>query len=503
VFLDSWGPPHRVDAEGRFEIAGFAPGDTRFTVSADGYAVWLGEGFGVAGGVLELGVIPLARTQPLTLQLVSEQTVDYSQYEGRATGNQYYPIQRFDPTGRIVYPEAGPGHYFIQVTGPDRLEKSLETFLYSGDDWNVQVPVGPGRELLVSISDPSGRPLFERGKLGVRTLKVTSRSPQGIGMGEYGDPDASGRVLFTEIQSNVVSVEALGEGGKRLAFAAFELEGQRTEVDLVVGGPDLWIRVVDPTGFPLGGTTVRLMAPQLETGWIRQVTTDSKGEYRFESLGIEAALVNLSHPTHGFKAGIPVDFEALGAGAPIELELNASTCVRARIMDRQEPLPGVLARIYAAECAFQLGNFASDAQGRLASSAVAEGQYRLIVRQPELWPVDTFVEATEAGLEPVVQVRRLGKLEIHARDNFGTPVKHLPVEIWSEEFGINAAAWIEAGLVDASSSQRLTDSNGRLAVNGLPNGDYRLTLAAPGFAPATVKTHLPPRRTALVPITLR
>jgi hypothetical protein len=114
----------------------------------------------------------------------------------------------------------------------------------------------------------------------------------------------------------------------------------------------------------------------------------------------------------------------------------------------------------------------------------------------------SVVAAASWGVATPVLVRRLGGLEIAVRGSMGRAVNDLEVSVLSLEFGSHAADWLARKLIESSTSNGRTDSNGRLALTGLPNGDYEWSLVAGGEQVGGI-VNVPATEVAVVPVQLR
>lgn len=71
-----------------------------------------------------------------------------------------------------------------------------------------------------------------------------------------------------------------------------------------------------------------------------------------------------------------------------------------------------------------------------------------------------------------MQVRALGDLTVDIVRLAGAPASGVQVDLISLETGIRTSQWMAEGQIDASSSELLTDAEGRLELRGLPHGLY-------------------------------
>jgi hypothetical protein len=499
-YFSAWGPAHSVEPDGRFEAVGFAPGDTRFVVRADGYAQWLGQGIGAPGKVLDLGVIPLAKTQPLTLILTSRDPLDFSEYKVRARGNQWYPLVSFSAGGRVVYEDAGPGFTHVAIYCPDGSAKQFETDLYPGEDWTYAIPVGSGCALRARIIGADGRSLQE---LGVDQVYVTSRPESGLSVRSIQVmPDEGNTVEFTGLFAGEAIIEVGTQAEKRLAMTRVLLSEPETQIDVVVGGPGLSLRVVDGTGVPLPGVWIRLFAADSDVDPLVSAITDARGEFHFQSLALAAVRVNLNHPDIGARTAIEIDLEALDEGEVVMLELDPKSKLLARLVDGTEPLPGIHVFLYDRTGTFHIGTYASDNDGRIVTGSLEADSYLTLIRQPGVWNTQGLVKATAPGSETEIQVRQLGGLALSIVTPKGKPVAGVAVSLRSEEFEADVGDWIEQGLLPVPPRGLASDAEGGLRLDGLPRGTYAYRIDGLPGSQASGTLTVPPRAIANAEIVL-
>ena len=438
-YHSAWGALHSVDNDGTFEIVGFSPGDSRYVIKAPGYSIFLGQAEGVPGEVLDVGVIGLARNQPLDIVLRSESEVDYSKFEVHTIGNKYYPVGRFSNEGICRYEDAGPGGYFVTLRGPGGFEKTIQTYLYSGQPWVIEFPLGASRSLELDVveADGSRKPL--------QWLRTTCTTEQGLPVNSWHDLGQDARVTINEIVGDEIALQVYDEQGALVGMDLVDLQQAQGSHTMVIENRGFLLEVVDSTRVPIPGVTVRLLAPHIGVGWELQVVTGQDGRYLFPSLGLDRVLVNLKHPTHGFRSDVEVDLTRVSADSPFIVELDSPARLRVQLVDGTTPIAGVPVRVYAAQCEFEFGNFFSDEQGLVESGELAEGVYRAIVVNPGLWSVEKPIEATLDNTYVPIQVRRVGDLAFEATMPDGDPASGVSIDVVSKEFGTSVASWISAG----------------------------------------------------------
>jgi hypothetical protein len=180
------------------------------------------------------------------------------------------------------------------------------------------------------------------------------------------------------------------------------------------------------------------------------------------------------------KADVKVDAGALAPDDVVEVVLDASSALRARILDGSEPLAGIGIHLYNRTGAFLLGYFASDDSGRVESGPLAGGEYLAVIRQPGVWGCERVL--TAGSDEHVIQIPRLGDLRVRVETAFGAPAAGIEIGLWSEQFERDVSDWVRDGLVPEPPGGLRTDSLGEVTVAGLPHGAYRCTAMPNGSA---------------------
>jgi hypothetical protein len=208
----------------------------------------------------------------------------------------------------------------------------------------------------------------------------------------------------------------------------------------------------------------------------------------------------VTHSTGGHRFDIPIELR--NPEEIVEIELDAKHEVLVQLMDRSSPQQGLRCRLYDHAGVNAVPGVTSDEDGLARWDGFAAGRYRIRVYHQDYWPAEAVVDAPSSGVATPVQVRRLGGLEIAVRDSMGRAVNDLEVSVLSLEFGSHAADWLARKLIESSTSNGRTDSNGRLALTGLPNGDYEWSLVAGGEQVGGI-VNVPATEVAVVPVQLR
>lgn len=73
-----------------------------------------------------------------------------------------------------------------------------------------------------------------------------------------------------------------------------------------------------------------------------------------------------------------------------------------------------------------------------------------------------------------VELRRFARIHVDLRDVLGAPLKQLEFTLFDLESGEPVRDWIERGDVAMSAGSLITDDQGRLRIDGIPEGRYRI-----------------------------
>lgn len=467
LMLLPWGPRHSTDVDGRFEIRGFAPGETCCKVGAPGYS----EGFGLATGEIgrgaEIGEIVLTRQQTLTVRLVGTDGVDPSRFYGFSQGTITLPRRNFDAQGLARWDDVDCGEVMLQLTDDVQYVDALVR-LAAGSSWDFEVPVGGPGSLLVEVerADNSEQVAWY--------ARATPALPgfQRVVMDRI--PDASGRVEFRGLPKGPVMLELLASGTSRCVAMERVIIGAEDQIVRVrLDAKKLHVRVVDRGGLPVVGAEVMLLERPSRGGWSSRETTDANGWTRWSSLSLDRVDVHLYHASIGSRADLSV---ALDRDVnEVEFVLEADARVRVRAMDGAQMLSGVPVEIGDSSGVYDYGVFAGDGNGISESRAVHEGRYLVRVRTPSIWPFEGHFSAREDEGYDVLQLRRRGGLELVVFDANGARVANAVVLLASNELGSSVAHWLASGLCTASSSSLSTNDQGVLVIDGIPRGDYTWT----------------------------
>jgi hypothetical protein len=114
--LSTWGQEQQVDAEGRFNFAGFVPGQNAARILADGYAEREARAFSL-GDRVDFGRIALERPRALSIRLEANAPFDFTRVSARGAEDTPLPKREFDASGFVRFENAEPGLRFVELEG--------------------------------------------------------------------------------------------------------------------------------------------------------------------------------------------------------------------------------------------------------------------------------------------------------------------------------------------------------------------------------------------------
>lgn len=482
--LTRMGPPFPVDPSGRFEISRLPLGDSILTVTAPGYANCVLHGLGKPGATVDFGTISLARTQNLEVRLVgAPEGTDFSSCRAHLlNGPDMHPVVPFDANGVAVVSGVSPTEWSLSVTGPDDELHHLQLLLRAGEPWVVQVPIGGSRTLHVSIQDPPAD--LEEGDL---VARVDSKLSSGTVDMCYRNLDREGRATFTHLAATPVGVTIESPEQGEIGYAAADLREGDQEVRVAVG-ERVTIRLRTADGIPLAKAIVRAYAVSLP-GWDGYFVTREDGSCLVPILPVDDPLFYVFHESVGWSTNPDVR-RPPGEPDVIEVVIDPRAKLEIHLLDGNEPLTGVLMHCTAQHGEIVMAAFSTDERGIGSKSPVDEGKYRVKIHAPGLWPTERVVEATEKEGPAEVQVRRLGAFEWRVLSSEGLPVTGVRLSATSKEFGEVVGDWISDG---RASGQLTTDAQGRIHLQGVPNGAYDWEIANDVEVLAAGTSQVPPQ----------
>jgi protocatechuate 3,4-dioxygenase beta subunit len=477
VGIDAEGAENETttDAEGRYELAGLAPGAWAVTAShpdwseatagvelkdAPGIAdIRLGKG-GSIGGTVLAGGRPVASAQ---VMLSAAGDSGFRPGGGMMGGGEQTALS--DDAGRFRFERLNPGRYTLGATLREQTSAPVETVVTADDAREVQLTIAEGAVVHGAVT---GLPEPQ--------LAGVSVSAQGQDYWANTRTGAKGAFELTGLPEGLVTLRA---------SAGDFLSSSRTAsatVTIAPGQAEASAEIVFEQGFRVDGRVTRGGKPVgqawvgafPESGNLRGANgrTDDTGSFVLEGLDEGRYDINAStqdgapiRRTVDVSGDMTVDLEAPVArlgGTVVEAESG-------------RPLGDVQARIEDEGGGMRFANVVTtDSSGRFAFEGLDPKSYRVSFQKPA-YQVETreIVAAEESDVR--IELRRGEGIALEARDGiFATPLRGLFVRALD---GSGHAAF--AGSV-------ALDSDGRGEVPSLEPGVYELRAESSGYAPVSL-----------------
>ncbi len=460
-----------VDPEGRFELEALAPGDNRFVVEADGYARYLGIAFGRPPHLIDVGRIPLHRHQPLTVVLVAEDPFDPAIYTATIVGTAHEGPLRFTPSRTAIFESCSPGWTRIQVEGPNGWERRQTVELLPGRDWIVEIPISQGGQLEVIVEAVSALELPEGLWATVFPPRSRAASFPCLEALTHCRIGADGRAVFQGIPVGPVAVHVWDEQGTTAATAVGRQETDDSTIVVALQERSHSFLVLDTEGNPIAEADVHLAPIDGSVCWNDFAQTDTQGLATIYGLPFDRFLAGARHPDHGMLFGEVID---LGRDAsPTILRLDADAAIHAILREGSNPSSGIGVTLMGSMGAYIIGHLASDPEGHLDWPDLSSGTYDLRVSHPGFWPRTVSVSTAKPSEPVIVQIYRMGDLELNLKSSKGVPIEGQSIELRHVELAQSPLDWSALGLQNPPISALTSDSQGRVRIEDIPLGIYR------------------------------
>ncbi|HVS17455.1 MAG TPA: carboxypeptidase-like regulatory domain-containing protein, partial [Planctomycetota bacterium] len=461
--------PVVVDAQGRFELDGLAPGDNRLVVEAPGYSRYLGVAFGSADRVADVGSISMQRTRALELALLSQGPLDFGSFTATLKGTRYHDPTTFSVDGVARFNDVSPGIVTWEIHGPSGFFRREIHMLQPDVEWVFEVDVDVGPVLEIQVVSPG------RGEV-PRDIEMTvfGSAPRGLnvpGMEAIArvTADEEGLAIVRGLQPGPVAIEAFSPDGTEGAAASGILEEYGSRIEVVWSMQPHTFRVVDASGQGVSEADVFLFTSEGGSTWNAMNATDISGEVTFYVFPQDDILVGVKHPELGMLPARPLRLSQ--ESGKTTLRYGDVSGLDLLLLEGGAPSTGTQVSLFTGGFRFVVGDIASDGEGRLRWPNLAEGTYSMRVVHPGFWPGHAQVP-TASGSEPTpVTIYRTGSAVLKLVTGSSTPLAGQALELEHVALGEGPAHWAALGLLP--SADTVSDGQGRIVLDGWPRGAYR------------------------------
>lgn len=343
---------------------------------------------------------------------------------------------------------------------PDR-ESAVEFRCDRGGVVRGQVlgwPAPIGARAAYVYSSPVDRPDFEDFSAGVR---VEDGRFEIVGV-------AAGRRLFRlNCRDDGPVLMALAEGEVR--------EGEVTELRFELEAGGFSGRVTTGASLPIAGAKVAVIRLEGDTDTLDWAVdyADGSGAYAIGGRGPASYAMRVTAPGYArFESVMAVPDPP--AVVERDVQLDAEARIELTTLDpegrRIAPQRVTCDKLDGKEWRKLVPAGATD-DLRTVIAGAEPGSFRVTAEAGEWFPAEAIVR-TEIGRtsEVVAQLRRRGSVEIEAHLASGAPAAGRMVELLDSSAGGRASAWWARGWIGATGDALRTDADGRLRLDGLPEG---------------------------------
>jgi hypothetical protein len=515
------------EGDGRFAVPPLEPGDYTLFVLAPGHAVWrsqpmqlglapqdpaqvpeldvrLDVGLTLRGTLRDKSGAPLAGAMVLS---ESDAAVGVLPLDVEAMGEfDWVRFAQSDADGAWQLEHVASGTQVLRASGGGAAVAWIDDLEVAGvlPLAGLDLVLGEAGAIEGRVLDADGAP--RTGAVVLASVSDFSRQRPALSYAAA-EVDGEGRYTIEGLPGGMLAVLLFAQG-MQTADSAPDLrlvslrEGGRRTVDFLAqrARARLSGRLLDESGAPLGGRAIWIEADARggRPASMLSDATDDEGRFEFDDLApgeLDVYVAGL-RPTELAL----VERLALAEGEELERDIRAgSQRVAGRVLAAADgaPVSGALVVLLEGPDGRFAGKAMSDAAGHFALPHVRAGLYELCVL-PARGPVGELAlpelaVAAGVGVEGLeLRLPRGGGIEFAVRDEDGAPVAGALLRLVSPA---GVERWCEEELA--------SDAAGRIAVEGLTAGRWRVHASAAGFAEAGIEVEVRPAERATAGLVLR
>jgi hypothetical protein len=462
---DGW----RSDAGGHFQIADVPVTQGAIRVSSDRHATYLSALADLAAGELtDLGDIPLRPRIGVRARLIG--TVgDPAAYRVALQG-RLETTRAFGPDRLAVMDGASLGEHAI-LFHPTGEEDVHAHAIRSESLAEVQMHVWPG-VATVELVDEQDTPVLFGGE-----IELMWHDPQGGIVVRKHVFTRAERLSTAGLPATRIGYVAVSTDRAMMGAGSVEFDG-RSPIVVRFSSERARVRVVDTVGKPLPHVWVLLDVVQSGALVSQQLDlTDEEGVAHFAVTAAGETYVKAE--TMDERRVIARRVRLPSDGSQLDLVLDAHHTLRVRAVSDGVGLVNAGYRLMFPYGAQSIRVGSTDLAGGVQLARVGPDPLLLEIDLPGHWPVSRLLAP---GAEHVVEAPRLVDWELRVVDANGMGVAGAAIELEHTtlrhyhrargELGGSVRVWMDAGLY--STAALTTDSFGRLRLQGLPKGTYRV-----------------------------
>jgi hypothetical protein len=282
-------------------------------------------------------------------------------------------------------------------------------------------------------------------------------------------------ILVPALPPGAIALTLMLQGGFAAKVESAITAGSETLVVLTTSRRSARVHLTDAAGEPIAGARIMLQ-PALGTASVIYDVTNASGDVVFRGVRPGPHIATVWHTSHGMLTDAPVEIPAGDQESEHDIVIKADAGFRLVATDGQEPLQGIGVLLANKLGTVLMGQeLPTGPDGALEFRLLEQGIYHVLLKRPDVWPVEVdFAAQPDFPLYPV-PMRRLGDLSIRILSAQGVPYEGMELNLVDSETAENVASWVEQGRV--ISAQKLkSDKHGEIEILGLPRGIYRWSL---------------------------
>ena len=467
--------PIATELDGRFVVNGLIGPNTRVGFRAEGYPASEAIASVGADGRYDFGLTLIAPETELRGEVYAPPGVDASTLQVEVSGAFYAGPMPVSSAGQFEVSGAVPGYVNLDFTWTGGTYSTTRLLRGKGP-WAATVDLSGTHRLRLFVDGLShDLDELDPARLGFRVVPLSNANDRNkhafyVPLGQALDRGQ----LTPGLTSGIYQVLLLQSGQIPLSKTLVQVgESDVVDVRLTLDGEMRAVRIVDANGAPVIGIPVRV--PNLQAaGALVNTATDASGLAVLGMLPSDSVALHVG----GFSTRqLDLVVEHLGTrDNPTEVEFDPKASVRLIIRDRDVPLEGIEVMVESAITNQTIVWATTNESGAIEVTGVTPGPIRVVCLAPGIWLEIKTAEIGTDTSDIVIQMRRLGSLEVHVSDAAGHPLNGLEVDLRHSEFDQNVSEWVALGELMLPVGA-VTDLEGNLLVQGVPNGDYAWTVA--------------------------
>ncbi|MBI5435398.1 MAG: hypothetical protein HZA52_21365 [Planctomycetes bacterium] len=478
--------PAPADGNGRFEVAELRPGDNTIWIQAPGYHWLMPQIVARESDEQDLGVFPVDREVPITVQLESVPRIDFTEYSLRADVMLMHGPEPFGPDGRLSIPGCGIGQIRLLIDYPDGSLVTIRRWIHRAVPNTIRHRIESEFQLRLTARSRGNCIAREGDNVAIAYDDGTTDVMRWLVL------DADGGATIDRLPRRTLDVWVYS-GEEVIASCRYEPTLDREQsLEVALDCRRKRLRVLDADGRPHGGAQALLTCAGDEVRSRFELALDEQGEVEFAWPPCADVVLSVlgNHPRLACKVHIDEQPEQV-------VRLGPDATLRVQLRDGATPLRGYRLAAVEPVSVWPLAPGYTDSSGTATWECVGATAYEVRAEDQGLWSARVSLLARDPSEPPqVLQVRRTGRVVLDVRGSLGEAVAGARAVLTSAEFGESTDQWLADGRLGSVEPE--SDTAGRVAFVGLPNGEYAWSVTAADGRASSGTVAIPPAGEARV-----